>query len=118
VNDKELADALVALGIGSKVICEAETFYWIIREEDFVGAATFVRDWRVAGAVMEKMDGELLIWRINYEDENLEGGELISLQTGHAWVVEPPRVKDSRQNDSLPRAIIEAGVEALETDNE
>ena len=114
MDDKELADRAVKLlgydNDGDEV-CAAT--YYIIPETDDKDAAGFVRDWRVAGAVMEKMTDELLVWRINYEDEDLEGGELISLQTGHAWVVEPPRTNDARQNESLPRAIIEACVSAL-----
>ena len=111
MNDKELADAVVALGVGSY-----QNPLFLVDDQysaSILPAESFVRDWRVAGALMERMTGEVLIWRINYEDEDLEGGELVSLQTGYAWVVEPPRTKDARQYESLPRAIIEACVEAL-----
>ena len=111
MNDKELADKVVALGVGNNT-----HDLYAFGAYHVIGCAfsDFVRDWRVAGALMERMPDEVLIWRINYEDEDLEGGELISLQTGHAWVIEPTRTKDARQNESLPRAIIEACVEALD----
>ena len=115
MNDKELADKVVALeldGLHGRYAHKAGNREWFTYARD-MEAKEFVRDWRVAGALMEKMDGELLIWRINYEDEDLEGGELISVLTGYAWVVEPVRSKDSRQDESLPRAIIEACCEAL-----
>ena len=120
MKDKELADKLVEMGIAEHDASLPGALTYSVRNRhghwDHFSADLLVTDWRVAGAVMEKMTGELLIWRINYEDEDLEGGELISLQTGHAWVVEPPRSKDARQNESLPRAIIEAGLEALSCD--
>ena len=112
MNDKELADRCVALGVGLQK--DLNGYYCYPPNSDTpIHYQRLVRDWRVAGSLMEKMDGELLIWRINYEDEDLEGGELISVLTGYAWVVEPVRSKDSRQDESLPRAIIEACCEAL-----
>ncbi len=57
MNDKELADAVVALGI-----FQGNHFYWI--DKDLARPLTeieFVRDWRVAGALMEKMVYEELL---------------------------------------------------------
>jgi len=66
MNDKELAHKVVALGIGSSNL-ESEPLaaddeflaFWInIGGTDPVGGMTaneFVRDWRVAGALMEKV---------------------------------------------------------------
>ena len=61
MNDKELADAVVALGIGTQVdypkSSDGVGFYHTpgddCGESDGVYSKLFVRDWRVAGALME-----------------------------------------------------------------
>jgi len=107
MNDKELADAVVALGIGTQVdypkSSDGVGFYHTPEddcgESDGVYSTLFVRDWRVAGALMEKVDScypEKLIdeqWQVT--------ASMDCMPT--EWI----------QNDSLPRAIIEASVEAL-----
>jgi hypothetical protein len=48
LNDKELADAVVAHGVGKY---DGPEYYYLMSLQD---AYEFVRDWRVAGALMEK----------------------------------------------------------------
>ena len=56
MNDKELADRVVALGVGSAGDGDV---YWLDpdgSDPQSMWPNDFVRDWRVAGALMEKMD--------------------------------------------------------------
>ena len=58
MNDKELADAIVALGVGSRDIGvrNKELVYidkFTIESDRYMAANEFIRDWRVAGATME-----------------------------------------------------------------
>ena len=51
MNDKELADKVVALGVGEftgEWYCAPDDYHPLIVEQ-------FVRDWRVAGALIEKV---------------------------------------------------------------
>lgn len=109
MNDKELADAVVALGVGysepHNIITTAGD-YWLHQSEEQqnlrrMSAFGFVTDWRVAGALMERIDGELLIWLQKYSGRT------------DVWIVEPEKQDADARNESLPRAIIEACVEAL-----
>ena len=89
-QDIELADKVIALiPSGRKA---SHRLYWI--ENVCIGyAERFVRDWRVAGALMEKY-------------------ELISsVDWGHFAAAVIPKIQDGM---SLHRAIIEACVEAPE----
>ena len=105
MNDKELADKVVALGVGKFLPAKLGKIH--LRSEDgysigFLDSSVseFVRDWRVAGALMEKVDScypEKLIderWQVQ--------ASMNAMPT--EWLV----------NKSLPRAIIEACCEALE----
>ena len=101
--DKELADKVVALGVAKRFPDEGD--WWIYSLND-IGpngqiAKLFIRDWRVAGALMEKMDGELLIWRQAYDNDS------------PVWIVETHLTNADGRDESLPRAIIEGCVEAL-----
>jgi len=112
VDDKELADAIVALGVGSllparnKHGCHVRSYPWYeINDDEFVSGSTnksatvFVRDWRVAGAMMEKLesyDGFLL--RQSGDDTGMCRVEV----AGGVGV-----------NGNMCRAICEACVEAL-----
>ena len=96
MNDKTLADAIVGCGVGQ---CQHRKWYGIDHSGDT--AEDFVRDWRVAGAMMEKMDGELLIWPQKYSGRT------------DVWIVEPEKQDTDARNESLPRAINEACVGAL-----
>lgn len=104
MSDQELADKIVALGVGwiqhhpnlpSTQVYRLGT-YWD-------SADGFVRDWRVAGALSERVDG--------VEYARLTDGRWQCL-------ICPPNgtfMKDSfAENESLPRAISEACVEALD----
>jgi len=88
MNDQELADAV-------KELLNISPF------DDFPVDAAMVRNWKYAGALMEKMDGELLIWLQKYSGRT------------DVWIIEPERQDADARNESLPRAIIEACVEAL-----
>ena len=92
MDDKTLADKCVALGVGSK---SGDRY-------SFVGpsnpAQIFVRDARVAMALMERCDA-LHYWKLS--------NWRVDARTGHSNLT-------GAQGDSLPRAIIEAAVKALE----
>ncbi len=86
MNDKELADKVVAHGVG-----ELHIRNFMLDDFDMsLEPSKFVRDWRVAGALMEKEWGFL--------------ERLIALS----------QIDFIPKNESLPRAIIEAYVEAQE----
>lgn len=100
VTDEELADKIVALGVGHRIDMEPphSGTAWVLFDDDiaFLTAESFVHDWRVVGALMEKC-AEI-------------GAEL----HGKRWKVQAWNRKDGfGENKSLPRAIIEACVEAL-----
>ena len=101
ITDKELADKVVALGVGH--FGENPGEYYLNRSR--IGLYdSFVRDWRVAGALMEKCQ-EIVCGNYNefYARCNIYD------QDGEKEYEYPDRIS----NDSLPRAIIEACVEAL-----
>ena len=114
MNDKELADAVVALGIGEYVAGA----YWLATGPDPIklDSSEFVRDPRVAMALMEKCIGM-----------GIAGAEM-SIESGYGrgWEVYNCFAKNSHsgggdhdyrftkaENESLPRAIIEPCTEAL-----
>ena len=104
---KELVDRVMALGVGkylglaTTMDCDPRLYH--INDRPVLGSAAFTSDWRVAGALMEKLipgvaniqfmhDGTVYVhtdWDADFA-ENSGGGE------------------------SLPTAIIQACVEALE----
>ena len=89
MNDKELADAVVALGVGEQDKGFPDRWY-IPHESGALFTDEFVRDWRVAGACFEALD------RAVYDMVSLiQSAELIEVR-GKNW----------------PRAIIEACVKA------
>lgn len=106
MNDKELADKVVALGIarkwkegvtpgGYKIDGRSGSFW--------LDPHTFVRDWRVVGALMEKCEFLEIEQDFHMEEETLY------------WAVRV-LVNDDfcASNESLPRAINEACVQALQ----
>ena len=110
MSDRELADKLVALGV-----IRAESHYGRLvyfKPGEHYGqpgidgdAESLVRDWRVAGAVMEQLVGnDTLVWLQAYPD-------LADHKVQPVWIVESGN--HSGRDESLPRAIIEAGCEAL-----
>ena len=98
MNDRELADAVVALGVGRE--CPGVRFmrYRVIGMLE-TEAERFVRDWRVAGALMEKVDAVYV--------EALVGGRF------QVQVMMGCESTDRHEDLSTPRAIIEACVKAL-----
>ena len=114
MNDKELADAVVALGVASFYQGSYELHNW--RGKFFI-AEGFVVGWRVAGALMERV----VMLEVDQSLIGSEPGErqqiLVGANGGAPYWCDIPTMKASldvsRSSDSLPRAIIEACVEAL-----
>ena len=63
MNDKELADAIVALGVGAGPFGRPPPYYQI--HGDDLDVAEFVRDWRVAGAMLQ-------LWPTTINTEHLD----------------------------------------------
>jgi len=67
MNDKELADRVVALGVGKANQIYPDgigKFYQVDVDADWqtsVNESKFVRDWRVAGSLMDRMSGKDLL---------------------------------------------------------
>ena len=103
MNDRELANEVVALGVGNSwgdsfAIDEKVQLDPVeIIEDGPVPLELFVRDWRVAGALMEKLSF------IELSHHSTDGWKATTFEG-----TEP----DSVYNESLPRAIIEAYVVA------
>ena len=106
LTDQQIADALVEAGILRSVSGDEGEFYNREIMDPLQTPYTIIRDWRVAGACLERMDTqEILIWMQHYKEAD------------SVWVVElgnsPAGSPDDGRNESLPRAICEAFVEAL-----
>ena len=103
MNDKELADKVVALGVGSADITVA--FLGKYHAPDTyaspISADNFVRDWRVAGALMEALERDYTVHINRYVMYDVD---VFDAECLHAA---------NQRNESLPRAIIEACCEAL-----
>ena len=103
MNDKELADRVVALGVGRHLGLasgEGDLRIFGINKTPIGNTGMFVRDWRVAGALMEKCHQfEVRIFGFK-------------IKVGDSWVDNPEHPAD------LPRAICEACVAALENKDE
>ncbi len=99
-QDTELANRIVALGVGEKD--DATEYCYSITRSLWMPVKRFVNDWRVAGALMEKVDScypEKLIdgrWQVQ--------ASMAAMPIDTEWAV----------SESLPRAICEACVETLE----
>jgi len=101
-TDKELADRVVALGVLEWN--SDEGMYFCFAPFMALSAEQVVRDWQLAGALMESVDA-------------IETQPLISIEGGKVEVYCCYSGIDSTStNDSLPRAIIEACCEVLEGD--
>ena len=106
MNKKRLADRIVALGVGLRNPDEKDWFvYGIPSLFPATTAKHFVRDWRVAGALMEKVP-------------TIELAQLVNSQGWAAQAANEDCLYTEVRNESAPRAIIEACVEALETNDE
>ncbi len=103
MNDKELADRVVSLHVACR---SPSDFYYLVDQSSRSNIAEyFVRDWRVAGALMEKckadMRGPVTIYVSTPASQDFHVRAFDGLR-GH-----------EAESDSLPRAIIEACCEAL-----
>ena len=101
MSDKELADKVVALGVGEKDTFRPYMYTLGKFESVRYEADEYVRDWRVAGALMEKCQ------------------KIYAEYIGEPEQVVYARAENNRtwewpSGESLPRTIIEACVEALE----
>ena len=108
MNDKKLAKKVLALGVGESWVPGTYELYDDNGRGDHTGAflkyeaAEFVRDWRVAGALMEKVDAHFIeklteaMWAVRSDKPYGQG-----------------KTRNWYENESLPRAIVEACVEAL-----
>ena len=99
MNDKELADKVVALGVGYKGT-SGKDWYATGVEIPSLHSYEFVRNWRVAGALMEKCQ------------------KIYAEYIGEPEQVVYARAENNRtwewpSGESLPRTIIEACCEAL-----
>lgn len=106
MNDKELADAAVALGVLKwfETVDGHDGTLVILPPSEYMRTSEALSDWRVAGTLMEKCDV------VQHGAANVEcywserGVWEVHAQCGpYAY----------RENESLPRAIIEACVAAL-----
>ena len=106
MTDKRLADRVVALGVGKfrpainehGIHVRSYDMYQINHSE--LSVEKFVRDWRVAGALMERAQSagiEIIVLRNGVQIAHPKW-------SGYEW----------SGDESLPRAIVEACVEAEE----
>ncbi len=114
MNDKELADRIVALGVSTIDTPQHQRPGWRDANEWITNdVEIFVRDWRVAGALMEKASQAAehglckQVWRL------FGGFYHFEMYTGAAY-----EVTAAKADESLPRAIIEACVDALDEDQQ
>ena len=103
-DDQWLADAVVALGVG----VSGNNDWYLPPDHEFgatsVSAQVFLRDWRVAGALMEKCREDAI--SINIDGIHTQGYVEVFNLTDRKFPV-------ANIDESLSRAIIEACVEAL-----
>ena len=115
MDNTELADAVVALGVGE----ESTTYHLVIDgyyaidqndEDPWMIPGKFVRDWRVAGALME-----LCVNKPDWMEVHIDR-KCSSEATHRCWIERThsgiERDTYHGRNKSLPRAIIEASVRA------
>ena len=95
MNDKQLAERIVALGVGDKRELSAGNRKWYVYSWDLFDK-DFVRDWRIAGALMERC--------VDFEYQMCDGCVYASTNGREAYI----------ETDSLPRAICETCVEFLD----
>ena len=102
MDDKELADAVVALGVGQHMTGGRSGLYGI-GPHGSMSADKWVRFWPVAGALMD--------WQCNFEVHH--AGDEYVMDIG----IPGSHRRAAATNESLPRAIIEACVEALKQED-
>ena len=101
MNDHELADAVVTLGVGESLGLDVVLFP---DEGHWIGVNRFVRDWRVCGALMERC----FFHQFYKNDGDTEWSCAVA-----SFEQDSTRDVDV-ENESLPRAIIEACVKGLQ----
>ncbi|KKK76788.1 hypothetical protein LCGC14_2860130 [marine sediment metagenome] len=118
MNDKELADKVVALGVGLAQIAGGMPLYSIDHGSIWLRADEFLRRWAVAGALMEK------VYEKQYSFMVMQMPDEMPVMTIQAPITTGEEYGDPSKRQSwasqvvaepLPRAIIEACVEALDT---
>ena len=97
--DKELADKVVALGVGAYDAGERHHAYWVDGHE-WMDAWAFVCDWRVVGELMEKCQ-KMYVEYIGEPEQTVYA----RAENNRTW--------DWPVGENLPRLIVEACVEAL-----
>lgn len=113
MTDQELADKVIALGIGRQdKPYLAHRYHFPAPANTWASAELFVRDWRVAGAVMEKLVQDD---KVDLRAISLSWYSSLMTFAGQAAGSANPTygTYNERTSDSAPRAIIEACVEAL-----
>ena len=103
MNDTELAEKVVAAGVGSISQRDGDNEYCIMAA--FIRADQFVRDWRVAGAFMEQCARRKRTIALSFGCDVFNATDAESATPTYGVYLERP-------NESAPRAIIEACVEA------
>ena len=100
-TDKELADAIVDCRVGmSATEPDGTTSYSIDCGSCWLTPEVFVRSWEISGALMEKVNRGFEIGTFKYNDGR--------------WTARIRRSDWCGLHESLPRAICEAAVAALE----
>ena len=99
MNDKKLADKCVALGVGGHGLDAEIEIYWI-GDSNTMLTKKFVRDWRVAGALMEKCQ-KMYVEYIGEPEQTVYA----RAENNRTW--------DWPAGENLPRLIIEACCVAL-----
>ena len=109
MTDQELADKIVALGVGIKsmtCVTEGDPFLYLLNKQTPIGFVDkFVRDWRVAGAMMEKQAKHKRTIALSFGCDVFNATDAESATPIYGVYLERP-------NKSAPRAINEACVEA------
>ena len=120
MNDKELADRVVELGVGQYGSTVGFELYYPPQKAEagilITGCQSdeFVRDWRVAGALMEKVTNKPHWWEVLCDRKmRIEVTHRVWLMPANSRY-DDDCVTIHARNESLPRAIIEACCEALE----
>ena len=112
MTDKELADKVVALGVGGHWDDRGYRYRLGITDKLSVDAYAFVRAWRVAGALIQKLC------------DSSPWGSMVLNPSGESYnaYCETRKTEYSKarnahtKQESLPRAINEACVEVLTND--
>jgi hypothetical protein len=130
MNDQELAKSIEALGIGrpTEYITPQGDDGWWEELNDY----DFVRDWRVAGALMERVPtvelaqlvnsqgfaAQAIVLLVDYDHVRHDDNSTFTKKYLAKCSADDDCLYREARDESAPRAICEACVEALETDDE